>query len=563
MTRIVECVPNFSEGRDSARIAQITGAIQAVAGVTLLDVDPGVATNRTVVTFTGEPEAVLEAAFQAIKVAGEVIDMRQHHGEHARMGATDVCPFVPVAGISLDECAELARRLGQRVGCELEIPVYLYEHAASCPGRRNLADVRAGEYEGLEQKLARPEWQPDFGPSSFGERQSRSGATVIGARNFLIAWNFNLNTQDAARAHEVALTVREKGRSAKDGQGKLLRDAEGRKVQVPGLLPATKCVGWYIPEFRRAQISMNLTDHTVTPLAVAFDTVEAEAAKLGLRVTGAEIVGLVPLEALLEAGRHYLRKQGRCGGQSEAELLECAVQSMGLSELYPFKPEEKIIDYRVTARSGRLVDLDLTGFTDLLASNAPAPGGGSTAALCGALGAALAAMVANLTHGRKGLLQHNAEMDQVAVAGQELKARFLRLIDQDTAAFAAVMTAMKLPKGTDAEKAQRASALEEANRQATLIPFQVVEACLPALELVRAVVERGNPNSLSDAGVAALCLGSACDGAAFNVRINLGGIADRDWAAQMDSRTADLQRTLHSARQQLLDQVSQRLAFKG
>ncbi len=561
MSRIVECVPNFSEGRDSGRIAQITTSIQAVAGVTLLDVDPGVATNRTVVTFTGEPEAVLEAAFQAIKTASEQIDMRQHQGEHARMGATDVCPFVPVAGVSMEECAQLARRLGERVGRELEIPVYLYEHAASSPSRRNLADVRSGEYEGLGQKLLQPEWTPDFGPAAFGERQQRSGATVIGARNFLIAWNFNLNTRDAARAHDVALSLREKGRLAKDGQGKIMRDAEGNKVRQPGRLPATKCVGWYIPEFGRAQISMNLTDHLVTPMALAFDTALEEAAKVGLRVTGAEIVGLVPLEALLAAGRHYLARQGRCTGQSEAELLECAVQSMGLSELYPFKAEEKIIDYRVAAAKDRLVDLSLKGFADLLASDAPAPGGGSTAALCGALGAALAAMVANLTHGRKGMAQHDEEMDQVARQGQELKARFLRLLDEDTDAFAAVMAAMKLPKATEAEKAVRAAALEAANQLATRVPFQVVEACLPALELVEAVVARGNPNSLSDAGVAALCLGTACDGAAFNVRINLVGIADRRWAADMDARTAELQQRLHERRGVLLRQVEERLAF--
>lgn len=563
MPAIVECVPNFSEGRDAAVIARITAAIAAVPGVTLLDTDPGAATNRTVVTFTGDPDSVVEAAFQAIKTAAETIDMRRHQGEHARMGATDVCPFVPVSGISMEECAALAERLGERVGRELEIPVYLYEKAARAPERRNLADVRAGEYEGLARKLVDPAWKPDFGPAAFGERQQRTGATVIGARPFLIAWNFNLNTRDAARAHDVAITVREKGRWAKDGQGRLLKDADGNKIRQPGLLPATKCVGWTIPEYRRAQISMNLTDHTVTPLGVAFDTVEEEARKAGLRVTGAEIVGLVPLDALLEAGRHYLRKQGRCAGQSEAELLETAIQSMGLSELAPFVPEEKIIDHRVSRRSGRLVDLTLTGFADLLASDAPAPGGGSTAALCGALGAALAAMVANLTHGRKGLSQHDMEMDAVAVAGQRLKERFLRLLDEDTEAFAAVMAAMKLPKATDAEKAVRAAALEEANRRATLIPFQVLEACLEAMPLVEAVAERGNPNSLSDAGVAALCLGTACDGAAFNVRINLAGIADKAWKAETDRRTAELQEAVHARRTPLLAATGERLAFRG
>jgi glutamate formiminotransferase/formiminotetrahydrofolate cyclodeaminase len=361
----------------------------------------------------------------------------------------------------------------------------------------------------------------------------------------------------------VALNLREKWRLAKDGQGRVMRDAEGNKLRQPGRLPATKCVGWTIPEFGRAQISMNLTDHLVTPMAVAFDAAVEEADKLGLRVTGAEIVGLVPLEALLAAGRHYLSKQGRCTGQSEAELLECAVRSMGLSELYPFKAEEKIIDFRMAQQGDRLVELSLKGFADLLASEAPAPGGGSTAALCGALGASLAAMVANLTHGRKGLSQHDDEMDRVARRGQELKARFLRLVDEDTNAFSGVMAAMKLPKGTEGEKAERLAAMEAANQHATRVPFQVVEACLDALGLAEIVVERGNPNSLSDAGVAALCLGTACDGASFNVRINLSGIADRDWAAEMDARTGELQKQFHGRRSLLLRQVEDRLAFKA
>lgn len=563
MPRIVECVPNFSEGRDPARIARITAAIEAVPGATLLDVDPGAATNRTVVTFTGEPEAVLEAAFQAIRTAAEVIDMRSHKGEHARMGATDVCPFVPVAGVTMEDCARLAERLGERVGRELKIPVYLYERAAKSERRRNLADVRAGEYEGLAQKLADPAWRPDFGPAEFGVSQQRSGATVIGARQFLIAWNFNLNTRDAARAHDVAITLREKGRQARDGQGRALKDADGNKLRQPGRLQATKCVGWYIPEYRRAQISMNLTDHHVTPMAEAFDAAVEEAARVGLRVTGAELVGLVPLEALLEAGRHYLAKQGRCTGQSEAELLETAVQSMGLSELYPFKSEEKVIDYRVARRSGRLVDLSLHAFADLLASDAAAPGGGSSAALCGALGASLATMVANLTHGRQGLSQHDAEMDQVAREGQRLKTRFLQLIDEDTEAFAAVMAAMKLPRSSEAEKAARAAALDGANRRATLIPFQVAELCAPALELAAAVAARGNPHSLSDAGVAALALGTACDGAALNVRINLAGIADQAWAAEMDAKTTELQRAFRERRDALLEEIGGRLAFKA
>lgn len=561
MQQIVECVPNFSEGRNREIIDQITAAIESVPGISLLDVDPGEATNRTVVTFVGEPEAVLEAAFQGIRTAASLIDMRKHHGEHARMGATDVCPLIPVKGIDMEECVRLASRLGERVGRELEIPVYRYEHAASKPEWRNLADVRAGEYEALGRKLTDPDWAPDHGPAVFGEKQQRSGATVIGAREFLIAWNFNLNTRDAKLAHDVAITVREKGRFARDEDGKFVRDDKGAKVRQDGLLKATKAVGWYIDEYRRAQISMNLTNHQLTPLAVAFDTVSREAEKRGLRVTGAEIVGLVPLEALLEAGRHYLRKQGLSTGVSQAELVDIAIVSMGLSELYPFDAEEKVIDFRVGQRSGRLIDLKVNDFADLLASNAPAPGGGSTAALCGALAAALAAMVANLTHGKPEYVQHDGEMDRVAAQAQELKERFLHLIDADTEAFNRVMEAMRLPRKSEEEKAAREAAMEAANREATLIPFQVVETCdgLPAL--IEAVIERGNRNSLSDAGVAALILGTACDGAAMNVRINLQGIEDRRWAKELDARTTAHQETLHARRTELLSRVEARLAF--
>lgn len=563
MNRIVECVPNFSEGRDREKIAEIVKAIESVEGVVLLDVDPGEATNRTVVTFVGEPEPVQEAAFRAIARAAELIDMRHHSGEHARMGATDVCPFVPVKGVTMEDCARFAAELGERVGRELEIPVYLYEQAAREEKRRNLATVRAGEWEGLGKKLADPDWKPDFGPAAFGPRQQGSGAMAIGAREFLIAWNFNLNTRDAKLAHEVAISVREAGRWARDEEGRFVRDEQGAKVREPGRLKATKAVGWYIDEYRRAQISMNLTDHTVTPLATAFEVVCEEAAARGLRVTGAEIVGLVPLGSLLAAGRHFLLKQGRSAGVSEAELLESAIVSMGLSELSPFDPEKKVIDYRVGARSGRLVDLTLTGFADLLASDAPAPGGGSTAALCGALGAGLAAMVANLTHGKKDYRQHDEEMSAVAERGQRLKENFLRLIDADTDAFSAVMAAMKLPKGSDEEKALRLAAIEAANQTATLVPFEVVEACLPALELAEAVAERGNVNSLSDAGVAALCLGTAIDGAAMNVRINLAGIADKAWAADLDRRTEAARRALHARRSALLASIEERLAFQG
>jgi glutamate formiminotransferase / formiminotetrahydrofolate cyclodeaminase len=561
MQKLVECVPNFSEGRDKDKIKAITDCIAAVKGVVLLDVDPGIATNRTVVTMVGEPEAVKEAAFQAIRKAQELIDMREHSGEHARMGATDVCPFVPVRGLSMEDCAKLAADLGERVGRELAIPIYLYEKAAKDPSRENLADVRKGEYEALGEKLLDPQWKPDFGPALFDEKQMRSGSTVIGAREFLIAWNFNLNTQDAALAHDVALTVRERGRFARNDKGKLLKDSAGKKVRQAGLLKATKAVGWYIDEYERAQISMNLTNHHTTPLAVAFDTVSDEAQKLGLRVTGAEIVGLLPLDSLLEAGRHYLKKQGKSTGVDEKTLLRTAVQSMGLSELYPFDLEDKIIDYRVARRSGRLVDLSVTAFTDLLASDAPAPGGGSTAALCGSLSAALSTMVANLTYGKKGYEQFDEEMEKVAVEGQALKERYLHLIDADTEAFNAVMAAMKMPKKSSQEKADRAEALDKANKEATLIPFEMVQACLPALELAWAVAQRGNTNSLSDAGVALLSLGTTCDGAAMNVRINLPGIADEKWVQEMDAKTKTIQEDFHAKRSAYLIEVEKRLAL--
>ena len=564
MKRIVECVPNISEGRDKAKIKAVTDVVETVDGVVLLDVDPGESTNRTVITFVGEPDAVVEAAFRVIQKAAELIDMRHHTGGHPRFGATDVCPFVPVSGISMEECAELAHQLGERVGRELEIPVYFYEHAATSKERRNLATVRSGEYEGLSHKLVDPAWKPDCGPAAFGERQKRSGATAISAREFLIAWNFNLNTRDSALAHDIALTVRESGRFARDAKGKFIRDAEGKRTRQDGLLKNTKAVGWYIDDFGgRAQISMNLTNYKLTPLHECFDTVCAEAQKRGMRVTGAEIVGLVPLASLLEAGRFYLRKQGKPAGVSERELVECAVRSMGLADLYPFEVEKKIVDYRVQKRSGRLVDLKINDFNDLLASDAMAPGGGSTAALYGALAASLAAMVANLTHGKKGYTEHNDEMDHISVEGQGHKEFFLAAVDRDTEAFDAMIAARRLPKDTEEAEAARAEAMEEAQKQVTLVPFEVVERCLPVLDLIEAVAARGNQNSLSDAGVAALSVGTACDGAAMNVRINLADITDKAWAADINSRTAEIQQKLHERRSALLKAVEEKLAYKG
>jgi glutamate formiminotransferase/formiminotetrahydrofolate cyclodeaminase len=536
------------------------GGDRGGAGVTLLDSDPGAATHRTVVTFVGAPEPVCEAAFRAIRMAGQLIDMRQHQGEHPRMGATDVCPLVPVSGCTLEDCARWATALGRRVGQELGIPVYLYEASATREERRNLATVRAGEYEGLGRKLADPQWQPDFGPAVFSEDVQRSGATVIGAREFLVAWNINFNTTDKTLAHEVALTVRESGRFARNPDGTLKRDTNGSKVHQPGLLKSVKAVGWFIPEYRRAQLSMNLTSFRETPLARAFEVVEAEAAKLGLRVTGSELVGLVPLEALLEAGRHFLRKQGRLAAASEAELIRTATISLGLDELAPFVPEDKVVEYRVRRRDNALVDLSVAGFGDLLASEAPAPGGGSVAALCGALAAGLTSMVASLTYGRKGFREHDAVMEQAALEGQRLRSFFTGMIDADTDAFNRVMEAMRLPKGTDEEAQLREKALSDANREATLVPFRVVEACPQLMKWIAQVAAKGNPNSLSDAGVAALAVGTCCEGAAMNVRINLAGCSDRLWAKDLDDRTRSLQYQVSTQRRQVLEQVENRLA---
>ncbi|MCB9475016.1 MAG: glutamate formimidoyltransferase [Candidatus Delongbacteria bacterium] len=562
MHAIVECVPNFSDGRNPDVMRQICAEIESVAGVTLLDVDPGAATNRTVVTLVGPPDQVCEAAFRAIRKAQQLIDMRQHHGEHPRMGATDVCPLVPVSGCTLEDCARWASALGKRVGEELGIPVYLYEHAATRPERRNLATVRSGEYEALGQKLLDPEWQPDFGPARFDESQQRSGATVIGAREFLIAWNINFNTTDKMLAHEVALTVRESGRFARNADGTLMRDANGAKIHQPGLLKSVKAVGWYIDEYQRAQLSMNLTSYRDTPLHRAFEVVEQEAARLGLRITGSELVGLVPLESLLEAGRHFLRKQGRLAAASEAELIRVAEISLGLSELSPFNADEKIVEYRVRGRAGRLVGMTVCDFGDLLGSEAPAPGGGSVAALCGALASGLASMVAALTFGKKDYRMHDEAMDRIADKCQQLRGFFTRMIDEDTEAFNRVMAAIRMPRASEEEKEARERAIVAANREATLVPFRVVEACPELVRLIAEVAEKGNRNSLSDAGVAALAVGTCCDGAAMNVRINLASCEDRLWACDLDDRTTNLQLQVRSQREQILERIRTELSVK-
>ncbi|MCA9667867.1 MAG: glutamate formimidoyltransferase [Myxococcales bacterium] len=524
MTKLVECVPNFSEGRDASVIERITAAIASVEGATLLDVDPGEATNRTVVTLVGEPEAVLEAAFRGIKRAAELIDMRKHSGAHARQGATDVCPFVPVSGISVDECVALAKRLGARVGEELDIPVYLYEEAATRPERRSLADIRVGEYEALEQKLAKPEWAPDYGPARFN---AQAGATVIGVRPFLIAYNINLNTRDARIAKQIGLTMREKGRAKRDTANKRVRDAEGNLVREPGL-GHCRATGWFIEEYGRGQVTMNLTNYEVTPIHVAFDRACELAETHGARVTGSEVVGLVPRASLLAAGRHYLAKQGESTGVSDAVLVDVAVRSMGLDEVAPFEPEQKIIEERV-ARARPLVSATVTAFAEELAGSSPAPGGGSVAALAGALGAGLVSMVASLTYGKKGYGEHDARMSEIGTRAHALRAKLQAAVDDDTFAFNDVMSAFRLPKKSEAEQARRAAAIEAANQHATEVPLSVLELLPEVIELAGEVADKGNQNSVSDAGVGALMGLAAARGAFYNVKINTADISDTQW----------------------------------
>jgi glutamate formiminotransferase/formiminotetrahydrofolate cyclodeaminase len=556
MLKLVECVPNFSEGRDLAKIEQITSEIGATEGATLLDVDPGKDTNRTVVTFVGSPDAAVEAAFRAIAKAAEVIDMSSHHGAHARMGATDVCPFVPVAGVTMEDCAELARRLGKRVGEELGIPVYLYEYAASKPERRNLATVRAGEYEGLADKLKDPKWKPDFGPAEF---RPGAGATVIGAREFLIAYNINLNTRETKIAKEIAFTIREKGRLKRDAANKIVRDENGKGLRVPGLFKECKAVGWYMEDFGRAQISINFTNYKITPPHMVFDEACKLAVELGARVTGSELVGLIPMEALLQAGRHYLKKQGKTAGVPEAELIHIAVLSLGLGDLYPFEKEKKIIEYRVR-KPGELTSMKIDDFTNLLSTDAPAPGGGSVAALCGALSGALSSMVGALTHGKKGYEEAFDDVEQIGVKAQRLKDEFIADVDRDTEAFNNVMAAARLPKKTDEDKAIRQEAMENANKEATLVPLGVLERSWDAAKIAREIVKKGNKNSVSDAGVAALTARAAAEGAYLNVQINLPGIADKKFRAKTRRKAVRLRKQVIAHTQQTVRMAAKIIA---
>ena len=542
MDSIIECVPNFSEGRRPEVIRQITEVIERVPGVRLLNVDPGKATNRTVVTFVGSPAAVVEAAFQAIRVAGEIIDMRSHKGEHPRMGATDVCPLIPVSGITMEETAEWARRLASRAGSELRLPVYLYEEAQPDKQRSNLSVIRAGEYEGFFKKIALPEWKPDFGPAEF---DAVRGATVIGARDFLVAYNVNLNTTSTRRANAIAFDVREAGRTLPDGRNQ------------PGTLKSVKAIGWYIEEYGVAQISMNLTNIRVTPVHAAFDEVCRAADARGIRVTGSELVGLVPLQAMLDAGRYFLEKQQRSTGVSEKELIRIAILSMGLDELAPFVPEERIIEYLLRgAADERLIKMPLREFADETASESPAPGGGSISAYIGALGAALGTMVANLSSHKKGWDDRWSEFSAWAQRGQGYKDELLRLVDADTRAFNAIMAAFGLSKATAEEKALRHQAIQAATRVAIEVPFRVMEVAAASLEVIRAMALEGNPNSVSDAGVGALCVRAAVMGAFLNVRINAAGYEDKAFVASILAGGKEIEEKAIRGEQEILGIVN-------
>ena len=563
MKRLIECVPNFSEGRDLTIIKQITDAIESVEGVRLLDVDPGKATNRTVVTFVGEPEAVVEAAFRGVAKASELIDMRYQHGEHPRIGATDVLPLVPISGITLEECAELARQLAQRITNELAIPTYCYEAAALKPERKNLAVCRKGEYEALQQRITQPDEMPDFGGGQWTEQAALSGATVVGARDFLIAVNFNLNTTSTRRANAIAFDVREKGRPMREKPivGKIVRDENGKPVMIPGTLKGCKAIGWFIEEYGIAQVSMNITDIAATPLHIAFEEVCRAAAARGVRVTGTEIVGLVPRTALLEAGKYFLRKQQRSLGITDEEILDIAVRSMGLSELTPFRPEEKIVESLIEKDNVKkgLVDLTCKGFAEETSRESPAPGGGSISAYMGALGAALGTMVANLSAHKPGWDERWEFFSDWAEKGKKVMNELLYLVDEDTDAFNQIMAVFAMPKGTDAEKAARAEAMERATLYATQVPLKTMKASYAAFEIAGAMAEEGNPNSVSDAGVGALAARAAVQGAFLNVKINAAGLKDRQTADALVAEAAQIAEAADAEEKRILEIVNSKI----
>jgi glutamate formiminotransferase / formiminotetrahydrofolate cyclodeaminase len=563
MRQLIECVPNFSEGRDMDVMKQITDQIETVEGVRLLDVDPGAATNRTVVTLVGPPEAVVESAFRCIKKAMEVIDMSKHKGEHPRFGATDVCPFVPVANITMEETAVFARQLAERVGKELGIPVYCYENAAFTEERRNLANCRAGEYEGLPKKLKDPEWKPDFGPAEF---LPRTGAIAIGARDFLVAYNINLNTTSTRRANAVAFDIREKGRPVREGNpitGKIKKDSAGNEVWEAGKLKACKAIGWFIEEYGIAQVSINLTNISITPVHVAFEESCTSASERGMRVTGSELVGLIPLRAMIDAGKYFLRKQNRSAGISEDEIIRIAVKSLGLDDLRPFNPREKIIEYILEdqdkSHAKLLVNMTAKGFANETASESPAPGGGSVSAYVGALGVSLATMVANLSSHKAGWDERWEEFSGWAEKGQKIKDELLFLVDEDTRAFNRIMDAFGLPKSNDTEKAARTAAIQEATRYAIEVPFRTMKRAFDSFAVIRAMAETGNPNSVSDAGVGALCARAAVVGAYLNVKINAGGLTDKAFVEKIMKEADAILNKARSAEEEILKIVNEKI----
>ena len=562
MKQLIECVPNFSEGVDMSVIKQITDEIEKIEGVKLLDVDPGAATNRTVVTFVGTPNEVIEAAFQAVKKAAEVIDMRHHKGEHPRFGATDVCPFVPVANISMEETVEYARKLAKRIGEELEIPVFCYENAAFTKMRRNLANCRSGEYEALPERITTEEWKPDFGPNVFNDRVAGSGVTAVGARDFLVAFNVNLNTTSTRRANAIAFDVRERGRVKREGNpitGKIVKDENGKPVMIPGSLKSVKGIGWYIEEYGVAQISMNLTNISVTPVHIAYDEVWKKAEARGIRATGSELVGLIPLEAMLEAGRYFLRKQKRSVGVDNDELIRIAIKSMGLDDLKPFNPKERIIEYLLEEGKNKLVDMTITSFANETASESPAPGGGSIAATVGALGVSLGTMVANLSAHKRGWDERWEEFSDWAVQGQQYKDQLLHFVDEDTNAFNKIMEAFGLPKKSEDEKKARIKAIEDASKYAMEIPFKVMDTAYRSIEVMRSMAENGNPNSVSDAGVGALCVLTAVEGAFLNVKINAAGISDKAFTSDLIRRGEEIAQKTKACRDAIIETVEQKI----
>ena len=562
--QIIECVPNISEGRDKAIIKQVTDEIERVKGVKLLDVDPGEATNRTVITFVGAPDAVLEAAFQCVKKAAQLIDMRHHHGAHPRMGATDVCPLIPVSGITLEECAVLARKLAERIANELQIPCYCYEAAARTPERRNLAICRKGEYEGLAERMTVEAEAPDFGARPWDEGVARTGCTAVGARDFLIATNFNLNTTSTRRANAIAFDVREKGRPKREGGspvGKPMKDENGKTIMIPGTLKGTKAIGWFIDEYGIAQVSMNITNINVTPLHVAFDEVCRCAQNRGIRVTGTEIVGLIPKRTLIDAGKYFLRKQNRSTGIPEEDILQIAIKSMGLDDLKEFNPREKVIEYLLEDenKSKKLIDLTVKGFADETSRESPAPGGGTISAYMGALGAALGTMVANLSSHKAGWDARWEEFSNWADKGQKIQAELMTLVDEDTEAFNRIMEAFGLPKKTEEEKAARSAAIQAATLFATQVPLHTMQASFKVFELCKAMAEEGNPNSVSDAGVGVLAARAAVLGAGLNVKINASGLKDRETADKLVGEANELIKKANELEAEIMKIVEEKL----